>query len=292
MGLLRPHRAKLALAALLAVAAGGGWLWLRDSSLVAVQQVRVAGLSGAAAPAIRSSLEQSARSMTTLHVRIDKLRAAVASYTVVKDLKVQTQFPHGLRIDVIEQLPVAALDVGGQRVPVAGNGIVVRGLPAPASVPTLPISRLPTATRVTDRTTLTELTVLDAAPPLLRAHVAQIGYGPRGLTIALRNGPRLFFGDTTLLHAKWDAATRVLAEPSAHGATYIDVRLPGQPTAQVGDTATSGPAAQSPGIVPAGPAGAAGGQAAQATGAGAGAANPSVNGTAAPAGGSAVPPGG
>ena len=265
MGILRPHRAKLALAALLAPAAGGGWLWLRDSSLVAIQQVRVAGLSSAAAPEIRSSLEQAARSMTTLHVKIDKLRAAVSPYTVVKDLRVQTQFPHGLRIDVIERLPVAALDIGGQRVPVAGNGTIVRGLPAPASVPTLPVTSLPSAMRVTDRTTLIELAVLDAAPPLLRARVEQIGYGPRGLTITLRNGPPLFFGDTSLLHAKWDAATRLIAEPSAHGATYIDVRLPGQPTAQVGDPATSGSAAQSPGIVPAGPAGAGGGQAAAGT---------------------------
>jgi cell division protein FtsQ len=203
--------------------------------------------------------------------------AAVAPYTVVKDLRVQTQFPHGLRIDVIERLPVAALDIGGQRVPVAGNGTVVRGLPAPANVPTLPISRLPTATGVTDRTTLIELAVLDAAPPLLRARVAQIGDGPRGLTITLHNGPRLFFGDTSLLHAKWDAAARVIAEPGAHGATYIDVRLPGQPTAQVGDPATSGAAAQSPGIVPAGPAGGA---------------NASANGAAGPTAGGIVPPGG
>src|SRR5260370_8076729 len=185
MGLLRRHRAKLALAALLAVAAGGGWLWLRDSSLVAVQQVRVAGLSGAAALSIRSSLEQAARSMTTLHVQIDKLRAAVAPYTVVKDLKVQTQFPHGLRIDVIEQLPVAALDVGGQRVPVSGNGIVVRGLPAPANVPTLPISRLPTATRVTDRTTLTDPTVLQAPPSLLPGPAPPITSAPPHPTITL-----------------------------------------------------------------------------------------------------------
>src|SRR5258708_37135257 len=128
MGMWRPHRAKLALAGLLAVVVGGGWLWLRDSSLVVVQQVRVAGLSGATAPEIRSSLGQAARSMTTLHVQIDKLRAAVSSCTGVKNLKVQTQFPHGLRIEVVEQLPVAALDLGGQRLPVAGNGTIVRGV--------------------------------------------------------------------------------------------------------------------------------------------------------------------
>jgi cell division protein FtsQ len=288
MGLLRPHRAKLALAALLAVVAGGGWLWLRDSSLVAVRNIRVTGLSGSAAPTIRSSLEQAARSMTTLHVQVGKLRAAVASYTVVKDLQVSSQFPHGLRIHVVEQLPVAALDVGGGRIAVAGNGTVVRGMPAPASVPTLPLASLPNANRVTDRTTLLELTVLDAAPPQLRTHVARIGYGPRGLTIWLRNGPQLFFSDTSLLHAKWDAAVRVLAEPSAHGASYIDVRIPGQPTAQVGDPATSGATAQAPGIVPIAPPAAVAGQGA--SGAGAGAAT--TSGAPASGAGAAVPPGG
>jgi cell division protein FtsQ len=253
MVLLRPHRAKLALAALVAIALGGGWLWLRDSSLVAVRHVQVTGLSGDTAPGIRGALEQAAQSMTTLHVQVGKLRAAVASFTVVKDLRVQTQFPHGLRIQVVEQLPVAALSIDGRRMPVAGDGTVVSGVTAPASVPTLPTGAIPTGRRITDRTTLLELAVLDAAPRLLRSHVAQIGIGPRGLTVTLRNGPRLFFGDTTLLHAKWDAAAAVLAQQGAHGATYIDVRIPSEPTAQVGDPATTGSAAQAPGAVPAGP---------------------------------------
>lgn len=283
MALLRPHRGKLVLAALVAVALGGGWLWLRDSSLVAVRQVQVLGLSGDTAPSIRTSLEQAARTMTTLHVNVDRLRSSVASFTVVKDVKVQTQFPHGLRIRVVEQLPVAALAVGDQRLPVAGNGTVVSGMPAPAAVPTLPIGTAPAGRRVTDRTTLLELSVLDAAPRLLRSHVAQIGFGPRGLTIQLRNGPRLFFGDTSLLHAKWDSAARVLAEPSAHGATYIDVRIPGEPTAQVGDPSTTGSAAQGPGAVPAGPVTQAGGQAG-ATAGPAGTAGATPGTTAGPAG--------
>jgi cell division protein FtsQ len=249
MPLPRAHRAKLLLVVLLAAGLGGGWLWLRDSSLVAVEKVAVTGLSGNSAPAIRSSLEQTARSMSTLHVRLDRLRAAVAAYTVVKDLKVQTDFPHGLRIDVIEQLPVAALGVDGRRVPVAGNGLVVSGVPAPAAAPTLPVDHLPNSPRVTDRTTLTELAVIDAAPPLLRARVSRISFGSRGLTVELRNGPPLYFGDSSRVHAKWEAAVRVLADPSAHGATYIDVRIPAQPTAQVGDPATSGAAAQIPGVV-------------------------------------------
>jgi cell division protein FtsQ len=249
MPLPRAHRAKLLLAVMLAAALGGGWLWLRDSSLVAVQNVTVIGLSGDSAPAIRSSLEQTARSMSTLHLRLDRLRTAVSAYTVVKDLKVQTDFPHGLRIDVIEQLPVAALAVDGRRVPVAGNGLVVSGVPAPAAAPTLSVDHLPSSTHVTDRATLTQLAVIDAAPSKLRDRVSRISVGSRGLTVELRDGPPLYFGDTWRVHAKWDAAVRVLADPSAHGATYIDVRIPERPTAQVGDPATSGSAAQTPGAV-------------------------------------------
>ena len=47
----------------------------------------------------------------------------------------------------------------------------------------------------------------------------------------MRDGPELIFGDATRARAKWIAATRVLADPEAEGASYIDVRLPGRPAA-------------------------------------------------------------
>ena len=48
-----------------------------------------------------------------------------------------------------------------------------------------------------------------------------------GLTVAMRNGLLVYFGDATRPHAKWLSLARVLADPSSAGATYIDVRLPG-----------------------------------------------------------------
>ena len=36
------------------------------------------------------------------------------------------------------------------------------------------------------------------------------------------------FGDGEDARAKWTAAARVLAEPSAAGATYLDLRIPGR----------------------------------------------------------------
>ena len=92
------------LAAVLLLAAG--WMWLRDSPLVAVRKVTISGLTGAQAPRIRAALTLAARGMTTLGVRTQTLRAAVSSYPVVKGLKVSAHFPHGLEITVTEQLPV------------------------------------------------------------------------------------------------------------------------------------------------------------------------------------------
>ena len=49
--------------------------------------------------------------------------------------------------------------------------------------------------------------------------------------VELRDGPELIFGDPTRARAKWTAAARVLADPKAEGASYVDVRIPGRPAA-------------------------------------------------------------
>ena len=44
----------------------------------------------------------------------------------------------------------------------------------------------------------------------------------------LSEGPRLIFGGRSDARAKWAAAARVLAEPSAQGALYLDLRIRGR----------------------------------------------------------------
>ena len=107
--------------ATLAVLAGA-WVWLRDSSLVAVERVTVTGVAGPDARQIRSALALAARNMTTLDVHLSALRTAVAPYPVVKDLRVSTQFPHGMRIQVIELLPVGVLTAGGEAIAASADG--------------------------------------------------------------------------------------------------------------------------------------------------------------------------
>jgi len=61
---------------LLSPLALGGWLWLRSSSLVSVDHVRVSGVRGPQARAIERALETAGRHMTTLRVNRAALLAA------------------------------------------------------------------------------------------------------------------------------------------------------------------------------------------------------------------------
>jgi cell division protein FtsQ len=224
----------LALLLVAVLAGGGAWLWLRDSSLVAVNGVTVTGASGPNAGQIDATLEAAARGMTTLDVNVGKLRAAVAQFPSVKDVQVSTAFPHGMRIRVIEQQAVAALSAPGLRVAVAGDGTVLRDASAPSGLPTVPVGALPSRSRVTDPRTLAMLAVLGAAPYQLLGHVQSVAdNAAHGVVVQLRNGPSLYFGDTGLEVAKWTAAADVLADPGSSGAGYIDVTDPRRPAAGI-----------------------------------------------------------
>jgi cell division protein FtsQ len=237
--LARRRRLRLGLlAALLAVGAlAGGWLLLRNSSLVSVERVHVSGVHGPEAAEIEAALGRAARHMSTLDVRTGALAAAVAPYRVVREVRATPSFPHGLRIDVVEQLPVAALTVAGGRTAVAADGVVLgpallsSSLPLLKEGPTGSAAVLSVGTHVHGSSLLASLTLLGAAPAPLASAVARVYTGPQGVTAAMRKGLVVYFGNAALPHAKWLSLARVLADPSSAGAVYVDVRVPGRPAA-------------------------------------------------------------
>ncbi|HXA55309.1 MAG TPA: hypothetical protein VNV37_10610 [Solirubrobacteraceae bacterium] len=234
--LATPKRLAVALATVALLT--GGWLWLRDSPLVAVERARITGVQGVDAPQIDAALRSAARRMSTLNVSIAALRAAVAPYRVVRSLSVATEFPHGLRIDVVEQPPVAEVSATGVHTAVAADGVVLGPALLTASSAPLPSIALaglpaPPGGRIGDPTARGELSVLGAAPRVLLGWVAKVFTGGEGLTVQMRNGVSIYFGDATRAHAKWLAAARVLADPSSAGATYVDVRDPERPAAGI-----------------------------------------------------------
>jgi len=231
-------RVAVALVAVLALL-GGLWLWVRDSPLVAVQKVSITGVSGPNADQIRAVLTRAARNMTTLDVRTGQLRMAVAPYPVVDDIKVSTQFPHGLRIRVVEQLPVAALEAGGRTIAAAGDGTVLHDVPT-GSLPLVAVPVLPGGSQVTERPALQALAMLSLTPRRMLARITHVTTQPsHGLVVELRSGPSIYFGDGSALAAKWVAATEVLADPGSAGASYIDVTDPARPAAGVSEQAVA-----------------------------------------------------
>ena len=205
----------------------GGWLWLRDSSLAAVTDVRITGATTSDEARIRSALESAARDMTTLHVREEILQDAVERFPSVAGLNVHKDFPHTLSIEVLEHRPVAALEIDGRRTPVSGAGIVLTGVDADDDLPSIKRDQLP-GTRVDDARTRAALAVAAEAPQPLLARGERLWWGPEGLTMDMRDGPRLIFGTRDDAASKWAAAARVLAQPSAAGATYLDLRVAGR----------------------------------------------------------------
>ncbi len=224
---------RVSLAVLVAVPLfGGGWLWLRDSSLVAVRHVHITGVHGTDAIQIRTALDDAATRMTTMHFNPAALRSAVSSFAIVGALHVTEDFPHTVSISVTERLPVAALQSAGQRTAVAADGTVLGPTWLSSSLPLVTTSvEPPPGGHLREASALAGVAVLGAAPASLERFVVRVYEGPEGLTVAMRNGLLVYFGDATRPHAKWLSLARVLTSPSAAGALYVDVRLPERPAA-------------------------------------------------------------
>jgi cell division protein FtsQ len=240
-GLLRPRPRVVLILLVLVMLLGGAWLWVRDSSLVSVDHVSVTGEGGPDAAQIRSALVAAARNMTTLDVRMDQLRTAVAPFAVVKDLRVSTEFPHGMRIRVIEEIPVGVIVAGGRTIAVAGDGTVLHDVIPSASLPAIPLRVLPGGSRLSAPDALHAVDVLAAAPSQLLSRISQVTtVASYGLVAQLRSGPSIYFGDATRLAAKWTAAAAVLADSGSAGAAYIDVTDPQRPAPGVYSTPAAG----------------------------------------------------
>src|SRR4051812_8740887 len=253
---LGPH-GRRRLVALLVVAAALGALymfWLRDSSLVKVERVSITGLSATPdAARVREKLVAAAKHMTTLHVNPDALRRAVADEPTVHSLSVQPDFPHRLKVEIVENQAVALIVGPDRSVAVAPDGTVLAGSKVPSGLPAVRVSSMPVGARVPLGATRDRVAVAGAAPGRLLSRVDSISLERgRGAVAQLQDGPVVIFGRPVELRRKWAAAAAVLADRSSAGATYIDVRMPERPFAGgLGMQQDPQTQVQSGGVVPA-----------------------------------------
>ncbi len=124
----------------------------------------------------------------------------------------------------------ATIGSGADAIAVGSAGQILAWLPLSEdlSLPTLPLSQPPENGRLAGPV-LQQATVLGAAPPALRPHLASSYYGESGVDVRLRSGIELRFGDASQAAAKWKAAAAVLADPEVTTLDYVDLHAPGRP---------------------------------------------------------------
>jgi cell division protein FtsQ len=225
------RRAALAALVLAAALAAAYLLWLRDSSLVAVERTTVTGLSTSQANEIRTALKRAARGMTTLDVDTAALKRAVERYPEVVGVRAVASFPHDLRIEVTERAPVASiLGPAGEEVAVAADGTVIDGGEAVESLPDLVGVEAPEGRAVRDPTALAAVKAAAAIPEVLSERVTAIEERPgEGHVATLAEGPEVILGDGARLGDKWLAAATAIADGGADDAAYVDVSVPDRP---------------------------------------------------------------
>ncbi len=208
-------------------------LWLRDSSLVAVENVTVTGLTSRDADRVRVALASTAETMTTLHVDEARLQRAAAAFPVVARIEAKADFPNAMTIRVIEHRPAALIESNGRRLPVAGDGSVLSGIRVEGDLPTIDLHVAMPQSQLGPGAARDSAAVAGAAPAVILRRVDSLARegGTRGVVAQIADGPEIVFGTADRLAAKWAAAIRVLADEDAAGAAYVDVRIPERPVA-------------------------------------------------------------
>jgi cell division septal protein FtsQ len=223
----------------LLILASAYMLWFRDSSYVKVEDVKITGTE--MAPDVDSALRAAAEGQSTLNPDADALRQAVAGNPLVAGIKVDTDFPHTMLIDVQVREPVAYL--GSEGVVIAGDGTVLDNTgKAPDGVPEMSLDKQDGSVLAGDAVTgdaLEVARVLGVVPGPLAAVINSASMSKdHGVTVDVGPGLELRFGDSSSAELKWKAAAAVLADPKFEGATYLDLSVPDRPVAGGYDATT------------------------------------------------------
>lgn len=218
----------IVVAVLAALLFAGYWFWLRDSSLVAVEQVEVKGATTDQAE-IAAVLEQVAAEMTTLNVDDAKLAEAVSRFPTVASIAADASLPHKLTITVTERLPVGVLKLEGEPVGVSADGLLLPGVEVQGQG--LPLIEAESRQGRLNAEGLEQTAILAAAPEEVRDRIESSRFDPEldSVVLELESAPEARFGDGSEGEAKWRALAAVLLGPDLGAPSYIDVSVPERP---------------------------------------------------------------
>jgi cell division protein FtsQ len=211
----------------------------RETSMFAVQSIRVQGASAGVAADVRRELSRyDGRSLAG--VDASSIEQRLAALPAVRSATVDRAFPHTLSIDVVPELPVAVLRRGADSFLVSARGRVI-GPVDRRTHRSLPRIWLPTNTEI-------EIGSFLGGPDgglAARSLAAFVGSGFPGqvafvraldgqITLGMRGGLEIHLGAPVDLRLKIAIAHGIvpsLARPAAGGPTYLDIAVPERPVA-------------------------------------------------------------
>jgi hypothetical protein len=236
---LAPSGRSLLVGIALLLVAGGLYGLARETSMFAVDAVRVEGAQPALAAQVRGELRRyDGRSL--VGVDTGAVQQRVAGLPAVRSASVDRAFPHTLRVRVVPELPVAVLRRGVDSFLVSARGRVIAPIQR-GGRPELPRIWLPATTDIELGSFLGGQDGGLAA----RSLAAFVGSGFPGrvtfvraldgqITLGLRGGLEIRLGAPVDLRLKIAIAHGIvpaLALPSAGGPDYLDIALPERPVA-------------------------------------------------------------
>lgn len=219
----------------------GYQFWLRDSSVVAIKNLEIVGVStqDEEADQIRQAIEIATGEMTTLHVKPDLLADELARFPRVADAAIETSLPDSATVTVKLREDGSRFGSGADELLIATDGTVLGPAGDRADgLPHITAGDPPEGGRLTGRS-LSQAVVLGGAPKELRPYIRASDFGQDGVEVTLSNGLLLIFGEGTQIDQKWKAAASVIADPEMTEASYVDLTVPRRPAVGTGEE-TSG----------------------------------------------------
>jgi cell division protein FtsQ len=225
----------------------GGYVAALDTSMFAVRKLEIVGGSGHVEAELRAALApELGRSL--LRIGAAEIGRRVATLPDVVGVRYDREFPHTLRVVVTPERPVLLLRRGASTWLVSARGRVLRELRSPRRSP-LPRLYVPAGTPVVPGETLgpfdgriAAAALAPLSPRSFPSPVRFVRASRSELTLVLRSGLEIRFGDLGDLYLKLAIARRILhavaAGPTSAG--YLDVSVPERPVLRLLNPRVSG----------------------------------------------------
>lgn len=206
---------------------------LERSSLVALAEVRVDGTERLEVDEVRraTGLELGT---STLRLPLDRAREQVEALPLVDSATVGRIDPLTVGVEVVERVPVAVVEAGGERVMVDDEGVVIaRGREEGLARIVLTSGELPApGARLSQRPAAANAhSAMQQLPGALRSQVERyVARAPDELALELTEGVVVQFGRAERVDEKARALGAVLEDLAGREVAEIDVRAPSRPT--------------------------------------------------------------